>query len=104
MAEKYTIIKRLGWTADGHLVDVNSPLSAFVAYSPGQQIPMADAIRFGLVEPEPEKKEPESEPEPKQDEQPENKMVEAPENKGVTVAPEARRAPRAASRRRTAKK
>ena len=68
----YTVTKRLGRTRDGALVPYESELAAFLAYKPGDEIPLEEAKEAGLI----------GKSAAKEADTPEDKSVAKPENKG----------------------
>jgi hypothetical protein len=110
--ETWTVTKRLGRTVDGRLVDYYDPEAAFLAYRPGDRIPLSVAIAASLIDAIDEEEVPDEpteqeiletdddedmwpladEAQTKQEDAPENKMARAPENKGFSAPPEVRRA------------
>lgn len=71
MANTFTVTERLYLTADDKVVREGDPKAAFLYATPGKEVPMADAVRYGLVK----------KTEAKQSEPPANKAKTAPANK-----------------------
>lgn len=80
----YMVRDRLARTPDGRLVPYEHPEAAFLAYSPGQVIPLAEAQEAGLLEDQPAKRA----------ERVEDKELEMVEDKGVRIPPESTRSKR----------
>ena len=77
--EMYEVTERLVLTADGRVVPEGDPDGRWLYAIPGQQVPLAEAERYGLVK-QAEATEPEPE-ETKAVEPAEDKMAEVPANK-----------------------
>lgn len=76
MADTYTVTERLYLTVDDKLVKEGDPKAAFLYSTPGKRIPLAEAVKYGLV-----KKAAKAEPESKEASLPANKAKAAPANK-----------------------
>lgn len=87
MSERVTINEHLCLTEDrSRVVPETDPAARWLHWIPGQQVPRAEALRLGAIQPDPD---PDPEPEPEPDPEPE---PEAPK----------RRAPRANKARKPA--
>lgn len=69
MANTYTVTERLYLTADDKVVKEGDPKAAFLYATPGKEIPIAEAVKYGLTR------------SVKQSEPPANKAKTAPANK-----------------------
>jgi hypothetical protein len=75
LAAKFTLPRKLYKTADGsRVVEADDPDAAFVYGPAGRQVPLIEAIEYGLTDgaPEPEVEAP-ADPEPKAEAKPEPK-------------------------------